>query len=256
MQSVVTVAELLEALELKHLEPNFRSAGVDGAALLEATDESLAAIGIAKPEDRAELLWALDRLREAPAATPDPATIDPVAQALGRLRDLKQLLDANLIDEAEFRLMKTRVLLRAQPNVDQARADRVAAVKFAKEQAKARKARERDPNAVQIHRGTAIFLAVALGPVGADRFYAGHFMLGFFKLAVSFIWIYLATSVVYTTSRPPGFNYHETRLIATGIFAWVAWCWYILDIVFVASGHARVSGGVREDGKGRPIEWV
>ncbi len=256
MQSAVTVAELLEALELKHLEPNFRNVGLDGAALLDATDDSLAAIGIAKPEERAELLWAIDRLREAPAPAPDPATIDPVAQALGRLRELKQMLDAGLMDEAEFRLMKSRVLLRAQPNVDAARADRVAAVKFAKEQARARKGRERDPNAVQIHRGTAIFLAVALGPIGADRFYAGHFLLGFFKLAVSFIWIYLATSVVYSTSRPPGFGYHETRLIATSIFAWVAWCWYVLDVVFVASGHARVSGGVREDGKGRPIEWV
>jgi hypothetical protein len=256
LQSVVTVAELLEALELKHLEPAFRTAGIDGPVLLEATDESLAAIGIAKPEDRAELLWAIDRLRESAPPPPDPTTIDPVAQALGRLRELKQLHEANLVDDAEFRLLKTRILLRAQPNVDTARADRVAAVKFAKEQARFRKSRERDPNAVQIHRGTAIFLAVALGPVGADRFYAGHFLLGFFKLAVSFIWIYLASSAVYLKSSAPGIGYNETRLIATAIFAWVAWCWYILDIVFVASGHARVSGGVQQDGKGRPIEWV
>ncbi len=256
MQSVVTVTELLEALELKHLEPNFRAAGVDGAALLEATDESLTALGISRPEDRAELLWAIDRLREAPAPPPDPATVDPVAQALGRLRELKQLFDANLIDEAEFRALKSRILLRAQPNVDPARADRVAAVKLAREAKETQKRRERDPNAVQIHRGTAVFLAVALGPLGADRFYAGHFLLGLFKLSVTFIWVYLATTVVYSTSRPPGFGYHETRLAATAIFMWVAWCWYILDIVFVSSGHAKVSGGVREDGRGRPIEWV
>ncbi len=255
MQSVVTVAELLEALELKHLEPSFRAAGLDGSALLEVTDESLAAIGISKAEDRAELLWAIDRLREAPAGPPDPATIDPVAQALVRLRDLKQLLDANLIDEAEFRALKTRILLRAQPNVDPAKADRVASVRLAREE-KAQKRPERDPNAVQIHRGTAIFLAVALGPLGADRFYSGHFLLGLFKLSVTFIWVYLATTVVYSTSRAPGFGYHETRLAATAIFMWVSWCWYALDVVFVASGHARVSGGVREDGRGRPIEWV
>jgi TM2 domain-containing membrane protein YozV len=71
------------------------------------------------------------------------------------------------------------------------------------------------PQPVQKDFTTAIILSVLLGALGVDRFYLGYTGLGIVKLAVALL-----------------------------SFGTIAWIWWIVDIILIATGKLTDSRGI------------